>query len=1100
MASLGVDEMEVMLMSQKLKDKGVELTTEQAINIAALQKNGTLTAEKLAEMGITNEKQQQLILENAGLAAKKKSFAASVKQVALDIKSAIIKAAGAFAESVKSLGMPAGAIAGAAVLAVIGTIIGASIAANAANGGTTGKANEKRDAKISENQNAIYEAKEKKQQIESYRDEYEELTKKTFKTQEEMDRMAEIEKALAEIDENITGSGQDLLNSIDRQTEILDNQMNTLIDTNFNYAAQNASNGHMSDETKLALRQKAQQTSLDALENNTELTDSDKAQINSAVQSMVTSLSDADYSKVFDKEMTKEEKQQAKEDAKARKAEIKQELKDLKASYKNGDMTKEEYKAMKKQLKNEKKSVSADTMYDEANYEKMIEQATEATTKIYQAEGKDLATQISPYKASIAGLDEVTRKMVESQFGDLAMLAQYESEITAITSNKTLGIADSGLRNFAKTLNEAGVSAEGFSQALTAISKGGFNGLMNMSDEELAEMLGVPVDSPEFQAKKDKILLQALYDLTGMDSTGLKDARTKLESQSENVNDLQSKLISGEKLSQEDEEYLANNFAELWASKEFQDSLAGDGTYAAKMIEEAQGKTHEEQVTKATKLIQGEKDLLQEKYGLTYDNLSSMSKQDMIDRFTADNKAKGMTAEEAAAEAEKMAADAIQRLGQINLDQKNLEAIQDYKYEYEGLNAEARKLEESTAQYEALQEKLDKKGGMGTAEDYAKMNAHAQKMVDNAQKQYDLTHGKLSKAFGSQLDKLISIDKETGNITVNMEEYNSLSGAQKEFFDEQLEALEEQNDTLQEQKDLIEEIAQMQRDNALEIQNQAIAAMQARLDAEYEATQKSLEKRQELYSKYFDALEAEEDTASYEADRQALLNKIASLSTATDSESLAKLKEAQEALAELDDEQLQSERDFRREAVEESFEKQGEDLDAAYEDAMNNVEGLWQEFITMQKEDQEALFKQYGEEFQNVTALAAEVAAENLSHFLDAVEGRGITQSDGTVRKYAEGGLVDYTGPAWVDGTKSRPEAFLDAVDTANIANLAQGLRALVTGSIGMSGSGDASTITINELNINVNGSADGQAVGQDAADGFMKAMRELGININKQG
>lgn len=32
--------------------------------------------------------------------------------------------------------------------------------------------------------------------------------------------------------------------------------------------------------------------------------------------------------------------------------------------------------------------------------------------------------------------------------------------------------------------------------------------------------------------------------------------------------------------------------------------------------------------------------------------------------------------------------------------------------------------------------------------------------------------------------------------------------------------------------------------------------------------------------------------------------------------------------------------------------------------------------------------------------------------------------------QYANGGLVDYTGPAWVDGTKEKPEAFLNAEDT----------------------------------------------------------------------
>lgn len=37
---------------------------------------------------------------------------------------------------------------------------------------------------------------------------------------------------------------------------------------------------------------------------------------------------------------------------------------------------------------------------------------------------------------------------------------------------------------------------------------------------------------------------------------------------------------------------------------------------------------------------------------------------------------------------------------------------------------------------------------------------------------------------------------------------------------------------------------------------------------------------------------------------------------------------------------------------------------------------------------------------------------------------------------YLNGGLVSYTGPAWVDGTKKDPEAFLNSADTRNIANL----------------------------------------------------------------
>ena len=52
----------------------------------------------------------------------------------------------------------------------------------------------------------------------------------------------------------------------------------------------------------------------------------------------------------------------------------------------------------------------------------------------------------------------------------------------------------------------------------------------------------------------------------------------------------------------------------------------------------------------------------------------------------------------------------------------------------------------------------------------------------------------------------------------------------------------------------------------------------------------------------------------------------------------------------------------------------------------------------------------------------------------DVTNGR--TYQIPSVLAYAQGGMVDYTGPAWVDGSKSKPEAFLDPEDTQNIAEL----------------------------------------------------------------
>ena len=69
------------------------------------------------------------------------------------------------------------------------------------------------------------------------------------------------------------------------------------------------------------------------------------------------------------------------------------------------------------------------------------------------------------------------------------------------------------------------------------------------------------------------------------------------------------------------------------------------------------------------------------------------------------------------------------------------------------------------------------------------------------------------------------------------------------------------------------------------------------------------------------------------------------------------------------------------------------------------------------------------------------------------------------VKKFATGGLASYTGPAWLDGTPSRPELVLNAKDTQNFIALKDVL------ANAMSGMGDTSNTygdVLYEININV--------------------------------
>lgn len=78
------------------------------------------------------------------------------------------------------------------------------------------------------------------------------------------------------------------------------------------------------------------------------------------------------------------------------------------------------------------------------------------------------------------------------------------------------------------------------------------------------------------------------------------------------------------------------------------------------------------------------------------------------------------------------------------------------------------------------------------------------------------------------------------------------------------------------------------------------------------------------------------------------------------------------------------------------------------------------------------------------TKAEAEAALpEYLSEYGDNLKNLSATvvigsEKTGAYKKYAAGGLVDYTGPAWVDGAPNKPEAFLNPEDTKRIGAAAK--------------------------------------------------------------
>ena len=103
---------------------------------------------------------------------------------------------------------------------------------------------------------------------------------------------------------------------------------------------------------------------------------------------------------------------------------------------------------------------------------------------------------------------------------------------------------------------------------------------------------------------------------------------------------------------------------------------------------------------------------------------------------------------------------------------------------------------------------------------------------------------------------------------------------------------------------------------------------------------------------------------------------------------------------------------------------------------------------------------------------------------------------------FAQGGLVDFTGPAWVDGTPSRPEAFLSAEDTAMIRSWLDSARYVrmrpFMSNIDSSSFGGNNT-TIGDVNITITEAsfkedADYEKVAERVGEVFVKELEKQGF------
>lgn len=104
--------------------------------------------------------------------------------------------------------------------------------------------------------------------------------------------------------------------------------------------------------------------------------------------------------------------------------------------------------------------------------------------------------------------------------------------------------------------------------------------------------------------------------------------------------------------------------------------------------------------------------------------------------------------------------------------------------------------------------------------------------------------------------------------------------------------------------------------------------------------------------------------------------------------------------------------------------------------------------------------------------------------------GKPILWANGHQIKYKNGGFADFTGPAWLDGTKQHPEAVLNALQTEHFIKFTNALDNMFSNGNGMSNA--TNSINIGDIQFHVD-SMSSPEDGEAAFDMFVAKFKEIG-------
>ena len=917
-----------------LEMQNATLQLEQAqsdLDAAQLQLQQAQTAEGKAQKGIEEATNQQrakaVMLEEAKSKSLGKVVLGKLKEFAFSVGTALTN----------YVTMALAGIAIGAVTSLIGNI-GANISG--------AKARET----INNNQEKLYENKEKKNTISSLADEYRELKLKVdaqVATQDDVDRLKEIADSLQEQDPSIIGD--DILGAADRVIAKLDEDNKKLMESTKKAYAENAKKSNKdakkymySDEGISAFQELAQFT----LEQSGLYNDSSMAVLTTLVNNL-------DYEELVTSGTNM--------------ITLYNKIAQVSGSY--GEDLEE----------------AGDNLYLQIKaYNKVKEQLSNDNSKTSQE-------LLQIIKQNNVGLEVLSNK--SKTVAELLDQNLDSSKILALSNSLiTLGASIDGVGNALDILNRKMVTTSG---DLTESYLQMLKDSVNYTDDNWKKIFGegwTALDSDEQLSKivqyQDQLKLLA----TGLNMQDIGDRITNLSSVKDTSRDIATKLRSGDALDLADYDTLEE--LGLMADAGFIDALYNNQVQAATMILEQLDNNTASLENTINKRIEAERITL----------AKDIDEFEKLQKVVLDKDGNLRTDEHLA--------DEVIRYKQLESSiQLTTASIATGEAKLKSIAAETIKIDKYTASIAIktsviakLQEEIDKNP---TLDSFKKLNTALEEAKQLTATELNDQWAHLAKSVGLTTEQLKAsfIYTDEGYVPAledgveAWQESLHLTGEQANWLLENLDTVNDINASLEDTIKLQEEQLQLMMESVATIQEEFIDAYSEALEKENEKVQESLDQRTEMYERYFADLEDKSSATNYETDRNTLINRIAALSTATDSASLAKLKEAQTQLQELNKERAAEELEKKQEAVMERLENQRMAVEAELTKRLEDANKLWAEILDKMSDGSDdeiktAIKNMLYSNYDSLTSVQQYLADQLINSRFDALQSYGFQTSD----------------------------------------------------------------------------------------------------------